>query len=63
MMKIFYKICYINNNRKTELLIADIKKAKYMYKILKLNNKYKNVKFYIVNQSQIEMKYEELFEK
>ena len=63
-MKIFYKICYINdNNRKTKLLIKDIKKAKHVYKNLKINNKYKNVKFYIVNQSQIEMKYEELFEK
>lgn len=63
-MNIGYKIKYIN--KKNEYIIVnvqDIKEAKQLYKTLLLDSESKDVKFYITNQTEIEMQYDELFEK
>ncbi len=63
-MNIGYKIKYIN--KKNEYIIVnvqDIEEAKQLYKTLLLDSESKDVKFYITNQTEIEMQYDELFEK
>lgn len=62
-MNIGYKIKYIN--KKNEYIIVnvqDIEEAKQLYKTLLLDSESKDVKFYITNQTEIEMQYDELFE-
>ena len=62
-MNIGYKIKYIN--KKNEYIIVnvqDIEEAKQLYKTLLLNSESKDVKFFITNQNEIEMQYDELFE-
>nr|DAW34172.1 MAG TPA: hypothetical protein [Caudoviricetes sp.] len=63
-MNIGYKIKY--TNKKNEYIIVnvqDIEEAKQLYKTLLLDSESKDVKFYITNQTEIEMQYDELFEK
>lgn len=62
-MNIGYKIKYIN--KKNEYIIVnvqDIEEAKQLYKTLLLDSESKDVKFFITNQNEIEMQYDELFE-
>lgn len=62
-MNIGYKIKYIN--KKNEYIIVNvqnIEEAKQLYKTLLLDSESKDVKFFITNQNEIEMQYDELFE-
>lgn len=62
-MNISYKIRYINpNNEDIIVNIDNIEEAKQLYKTL-LDNNYKNIKFFIVNNQETELSYNELFEK
>lgn len=61
-MNIRYKISYINkNNEHVFLNVQDIDEAKQIYQTL-LDSENKDVKFFITSQTEIEMKYDELFE-
>lgn len=62
-MNISYKVRYINpNNEDIIINIDNIEEAKQLYKTL-LDNNYKNIKFFIVNNQETELSYNELFEK
>lgn len=62
-MNISYKVRYINpNNEDIIVNIDNIEEAKQLYKTL-LDNNYKNIKFFIVNNQETELSYNELFEK
>lgn len=63
-MNIGYKIKYINKKNEYVIVnVQDIEEAKQLYKTLLLDSESKDVKFYITNQTEIEMQYDELFEK
>ncbi len=62
-MNISYKVRYINTDNDDVIVnIYNIEEAKQLYKTL-LDNNYKNVKFFIVNNQETELSYNELFEK
>lgn len=62
-MNINYKVSYINKcNNKINVNLQNIEEAKSLYKTLLLDSDNKDVKFFITNQTEIEMKYDELFE-
>lgn len=62
-MNISYKVRYINTNNDDIIVnIDNIEEAKQLYKTL-LDNNYKNIKFFIVNNQETELSYNELFEK
>ncbi len=62
-MNIGYKIKYINKNNEYIIInVQNIEEAKQLYKTLLLDSESKDVKFFITNQNEIEMQYDELFE-
>lgn len=62
-MNISYKVRYINTDNDNVIVNVDnIEEAKQLYKTL-LNNNYKDIKFFIVNNQETELSYNELFEK
>lgn len=62
-MNIGYKIRYINKkNECITINVQNIEEAKQLYKTLLLDSESKDVKFFITNQNEIEMQYDELFE-
>lgn len=62
-MNISYKIKYINKkNEYITINVQNIEEAKQLYKTLLLDSESKDVKFFITNQNEIEMQYDELFE-
>lgn len=63
-MNIFYKlkVTYKDDQKNLELLIENINEAKDTYKLLKHDESISDVKFYIVNETEIELQYDELFE-
>lgn len=62
-MNIKYKVSYINkSNDQINVNLQNIEEAKSLYKTLLLDSDNKDVKFFITNQTEIEMKYDELFE-
>ena len=62
-MNISYKIKYINKkNEYITINVQNIEEAKQLYKTLLLDSEIKDVKFFITNQNEIEMQYDELFE-
>ena len=61
-MNINYEIEYMNKDNKIiRLKTKNIDEGKNIYKTLMMYNNIKNVKFYIVNNTKLEMKYDELF--
>lgn len=63
-MTTFYTIKYMN--KKHELItmhFEDLDEAKSLYKTLCLDSENENVRFFITNKNEIEMQYDELFEK
>lgn len=62
-MNINYKVSYVNkSNDQINVNLQNIEEAKSLYKTLLLDSDNKDVKFFITNQTEIEMKYDELFE-
>ena len=62
-MNIGYKIKYINKKNEYVIInVQNIEEAKQLYKTLLLDSESKDVKFFITNQNEIEMQYDELFE-
>ncbi len=62
-MNIGYKIKYINKKNEYIIInVQNIEEAKQLYKTLLLDSESKDVKFFITNQNEIEMQYDELFE-
>lgn len=62
-MNINYKVSYVNKyNNQINVNLQNIEEAKSLYKTLLLDPDNKNIKFFITNQTEIEMKYDELFE-
>ena len=49
------------NNKSIRLKTKNIDEGKNIYKTLMMDDNIKNVKFYIVNNTKLEMKYDELF--
>ena len=61
-MNINYEIEYMNKDNKIiRLKTKNIDEGKNIYKTLMMDDNIKNVKFYIVNNTKLEMKYDELF--
>ena len=61
-MNINYEIEYMNADNKIIILkTKNINEGKNIYKTLMMDDNIKNVKFYIVNNTKLEMKYDELF--
>lgn len=62
-MNISYKVRYVNTDNDDVIVNVDnIEEAKQLYKTL-LDNNYKDIKFFIVNNQETELSYNELFEK